>query len=364
MPSPAQTPVIFAKAGNTDFVFSGDCVVALLNCGYSPKDFGTYTDVQDRIKEAKENVKTYESSPADQESEITGCHREHEEFVATAQSGHIYQNARFVKGGSRKEGGPCNNVYPLYDHDLAPCMPHSSYLTGSRGGARSGSAHRDIGRTDDENNVAAGTPNMTDQQVHNAAKDVTKIALTDNFKNSKKSDNQKLSDVLKKKKKASAAALSAEAANVEGVTDASKDYGLDEEGNPNDKTVDKAMECIEAFCEHCFKEMRKAGQDKAAAINKTPQQAAADAAAATEARKAAEAKAGKAKTAKEREQAKKDVEDAKAAEKKACDEKCVVDQAASIKDPNSVEPFGARNPKHKPPPRSNSGQRSNGAKSK
>lgn len=271
MPGPAQTPTIFVKAGDAGAVFSPDCQVALTACGYNPEDFGSYNHVQARIGRAREETAKAKEHGGMGRSEPKGFDQTSDEFVATCQSGHILQNARFQDGD--EEGGrgdPCQNHYPLYSDDLAPCMPHSSYRPGSRGGARKGTLHHQVGKTDRENNEAAlrdneglrdadGRTRMTNAQVDSARDDVVAVSLDHHLDNGDQPNSElPVAKEMKAKREAAVAAGKAKAA---GMAKEIPDKEKREQVISNSRDI--AADCIKAFCDAQLKHMRRQNKQHA-----------------------------------------------------------------------------------------------------
>lgn len=119
MPGPAQTPIVLANAGEYA-QFSDKCVQLLIEAGYNPADFGSYSHVAKRIRAAKAKVKAWKDKTPGPDGKPPLKPNPYEEWLAKCESGHLHQNAVF----QTKRGDDCTNTKPgLYDMEMAPCMP-------------------------------------------------------------------------------------------------------------------------------------------------------------------------------------------------------------------------------------------------
>jgi hypothetical protein len=111
---PAQTPVLFVKAGDTNVWFSPGCVKALQEAGLRPEWMGSYDHVAKLNAAARKKCADFDGGkPGATEPAAE------ERYLASCQSGHLEQNA--IHQTSRDD--PCTNVTPGYDMGAAPCMP-------------------------------------------------------------------------------------------------------------------------------------------------------------------------------------------------------------------------------------------------
>lgn len=196
MTGPAHVPDTLLKGGGAAF-FDAACVAALAKCGYSPEDFGTYSDVRERIKQKRAECDLHDDFHRDPQGPPPGCTgRQREDRqraldrhvaengqspppeptpedrrMARSQSGHLTQNATqqslrgdvcsnppscrhtyvppryrgennvqaVAGGGFRSDfvSGGCNGT-PGYISEDAPCMPHEGQA------ARDGTGHNHV----------------------------------------------------------------------------------------------------------------------------------------------------------------------------------------------------------------------------
>jgi hypothetical protein len=134
MTGPAQTPCIFARAGDTGLFFSPDCVKALLEAGYNPEWFGTYQHTQGQISAARARSPQWfawdderRRAAADgrpfNTAEPTPRPSAADRYLGQCQSGHMSMDATHREAGTRDN--PCGNREFGYDGQRAPCMPQS-----------------------------------------------------------------------------------------------------------------------------------------------------------------------------------------------------------------------------------------------
>lgn len=151
---PAQTPVVFVKAGDTNVWFSPDCVKALQEAGLRPEWMGSYDHVAKLNAAARKKVKDWkEGVPGATEPTAE------DKYLAHCQSGHLEQNA--LHQGSRDD--PCSNVSPGYDMGAAPCMPQWGHAQQKGGEHYLVSRHEESSAYDASNANPNGGYPATDQ---------------------------------------------------------------------------------------------------------------------------------------------------------------------------------------------------------
>lgn len=124
MPTPApHTPVAFLLKGGSAF-FSVDCQNAILDLGWHPDEFGTYSSTLSYIQQCRAKVAAGEPcTPREQElGQPYYFESDGKRTVnpAAYTSGHMYMNATMQ--GSR--GNDCTNRVDGYSETLCPSMPH------------------------------------------------------------------------------------------------------------------------------------------------------------------------------------------------------------------------------------------------
>lgn len=124
MPTPApHTPVAFLQQGGSAF-FSVDCQNAILDLGWHPDEFGTYSSTLSYIQQCRAKVAAGEPcTPREQElGQPYYFESDGKRTVnpAAYTSGHMYMNATMQ--GSR--GNDCTNRVDGYSETLCPSMPH------------------------------------------------------------------------------------------------------------------------------------------------------------------------------------------------------------------------------------------------
>jgi hypothetical protein len=114
---PPHVPCNFIKAGGAG-LSQAQCKAALIACGYSPSDFGTYKDVKKKIQDAnKKKIQDANKAKAAgaTSSSGSGSRRAHPDKdptrLAGYQAGHLSQNATQTSGRRNEDGrsDPCRN---------------------------------------------------------------------------------------------------------------------------------------------------------------------------------------------------------------------------------------------------------------
>ena len=146
MPAPAQTPGFWVLAALVD-QWGADCVAAMLACGLDPADFGSYNEVNEKIRAAKDKVAKWEAAkrmnkgrppqpvpPAERAKAMrdAGGPPSAKDFeLSKCQAGHMMQDAsarktRYGPKGGRKSSNRndrCANIVDGYSQDHVPCFP-------------------------------------------------------------------------------------------------------------------------------------------------------------------------------------------------------------------------------------------------
>jgi hypothetical protein len=301
MSGPAQTPTIFVEAGDAGVIFSPDCVKAIAACGYAPEDFGSYSQVKERIGRAKENTKGSDVAGQAAQVDPNKSPIEHERWVAEGQSGHIAENTRHQATRGDNDTSYC----PLYDCNEAPCMPHAGNAFSPKTQHGAVLIQDRQTRKDAKEDPGPSKPLGAERE-----KDATRKAIAAALDWGTK-DEQNIAEVPRDKRFESIAALSMTDAEI-AAAKAKGDSGLKEAVKKKQQdNKDVAVDCIEAFVDLQWKTMAEKTKN---AKEQTFEKSKADAAAADAKVKQLEGQAKKGENVdKQLAQARKQQQDAHAA---------------------------------------------------
>ena len=135
---PGQTPVNAVKAGGAG-LFSAKCAKLLRRVGLDPDDFGTHTNVAERLGQVRKNHGLDQNGEPDPENPKPGDAPARAKMLAASQAGHMVQNAVLQEAGERAANDPCGVPPPppagpgLSDGSMLPCMPLSGNAVGTSG---------------------------------------------------------------------------------------------------------------------------------------------------------------------------------------------------------------------------------------
>jgi len=128
MTGPAQTPVLFLKAGGSAF-FSADCQALLIAAKLNPDWFGSYDKVNKKIQDAKTKCANFDRLTPAGQARVPASRRPTPEdrFLADSTAGHlvqdgVYRNARDPANLSGRNN-PCARLVDGYVHGNAPAVP-------------------------------------------------------------------------------------------------------------------------------------------------------------------------------------------------------------------------------------------------
>jgi hypothetical protein len=255
MPSAAQTPTVFLNAAGTETLDNPKCRKALAACGYSPEDFGTYSQVQKRCGSARKMTEGAKSKGITRKGDRKEDNLHQARWLAQGQSGHLSENNRHQTDRKGNAGNHC----PLYDTNNAPCMPHA----GMAGFANT--QHGAVTNTDIQNGNAAAAAvgpgeKMGIRRERSATRDATAAALDWGI-----NDDQPAAAQMRQKRFDAIRELNSKKGSAFAKPKDGKEL-TDEEIKKNyDKNRETALECIEAFFNAQWKAMARNTQARAKA---------------------------------------------------------------------------------------------------
>jgi hypothetical protein len=254
MPSAAQTPTVFLNAAGKETLDNPKCRKALAACGYTPDDFGTYSQVQKRCGSARKITKGAKSKGITRKGDAKKDDLHHARWLAQGQSGHISENNRHQTDREHNAGSHC----PLYDTNNAPCMPHA----GMAGFANT--QHGAVTNTDIQNgNAAAGAVGpggkMGIRRERAATRDATQAALDWGM-----NDDQPAAAQARQKRFDAIREINSKAGAEATKPKDGKQLSDDEIKKNYQKQRKTALECIEAFFNAQWKAMANNTQKRKA----------------------------------------------------------------------------------------------------
>jgi len=160
MTGPAQTPVLFLKAGGSAF-FSADCQALLIAAKLNPDWFGSYDKVNKQIQDAKTKCANFDRLTPAAQARVPAARRPTPEdrFLADSTAGHLIQDGvyRRSRDGANNPGrnNPCARLVDGYVHGNAPAVP----TQGTGPSKVAGSVEFDVGVQENrQRRVAGGWP--------------------------------------------------------------------------------------------------------------------------------------------------------------------------------------------------------------
>lgn len=128
MPMSAHTPISFLKGGGAAD-FSASCVKLLSDVGFSPEDFGTHSQLNERraqerdaserrIAELEQAVEGQGGTPTEQQAAELQAERERLDGLYGQEAAHLGQNS----AKQRERGNPCSNMVDGHSDGDYPCV--------------------------------------------------------------------------------------------------------------------------------------------------------------------------------------------------------------------------------------------------